>query len=79
MTELQSHTALLRAPRQLDIVARPKPKAELNEILVRTAATAVCHTDLEIYTGNHPGTPVQEGMSTYAEMQGFSVVKLKAR
>ena len=55
MTELQSHTALLRAPRQLDIVARPKPKAELNEILVRTAATAVCHTDLEIYTGNHPG------------------------
>ena len=54
MTELQSHTALLRAPRQLDIVARPKPKAELNEILVRTAATAVCHTDLEIYTGNHP-------------------------
>jgi len=48
-------TALLRAPRKLDLVERDKPRPGPGEVLVRTAATAVCHTDLSIYTGAHPG------------------------
>jgi len=49
-------TALLRAPRRLELIERdaPHPVAP-GEVLVRTAATAVCHTDLSIYTGKHPG------------------------
>ena len=31
------------------------PAAQPEEVVVRTAATAVCHTDLAIYTGEHPG------------------------
>ncbi|MGH8691407.1 MAG: zinc-dependent alcohol dehydrogenase [Burkholderiales bacterium] len=34
---------------------REKPRPGPGEVLVRTAATAVCHTDLSIYTGAHPG------------------------
>ena len=48
-------TALLQSPRKLDIVVREKPRPGPGEVLVRTAATAVCHTDLSIYTGAHPG------------------------
>jgi 2-desacetyl-2-hydroxyethyl bacteriochlorophyllide A dehydrogenase len=47
--------AVLKAPRQLELVARPMPVAGAGEVVLRVAATAVCHTDLEIYTGNHPG------------------------
>ena len=50
-----SQTALLEAPRRFQIVARPMPVAGAGEVVVRIAATAVCHTDLEIYTGRHPG------------------------
>ena len=58
-------TALLRAPRKLDLVVREKPRPGPGEVLVRTAATAVCHTDLSIYTGAHPGVryPVVMGTS----------------
>ena len=49
-------TALLKAPRTFEIVERPKPVPEAGEVLVRTAATAVCHTDLGMYTGHAPGT-----------------------
>lgn len=49
-------TALLKAPRTFEIVERPIPTAEAGEVLVRTAATAVCHTDLGMYTGHAPGT-----------------------
>ena len=48
-------TAVLQSPRRLDIVERQKPAWDAGEVLVRVAATAVCHTDLEIYTGRHPG------------------------
>ncbi|MGB8433755.1 MAG: alcohol dehydrogenase catalytic domain-containing protein, partial [Burkholderiales bacterium] len=51
----QFHTALLEAPRRFQIVARPMPVAGTGEVVVRIAATAVCHTDLEIFTGRHPG------------------------
>jgi 2-desacetyl-2-hydroxyethyl bacteriochlorophyllide A dehydrogenase len=48
-------TAVLQAPRKLQIVDRPRPEPGAGEVLVRIAATAVCHTDLSIYTGEHPG------------------------
>jgi 2-desacetyl-2-hydroxyethyl bacteriochlorophyllide A dehydrogenase len=48
-------TALLRSPRKLELIERDKPRPGPGEVLVRTAATAVCHTDLSIYTGAHPG------------------------
>jgi len=49
------HTAVLQSPRKLQLVERPRPASAVGEVLVRVAATAVCHTDLEIYTGRHPG------------------------
>jgi 2-desacetyl-2-hydroxyethyl bacteriochlorophyllide A dehydrogenase len=49
------HTAVLQAPRKMEIVERPEPEAGPGEVVVETAATAVCHTDLSIYTGAHPG------------------------
>ena len=48
-------TAVLDAPRRFGIVSRPTPAAGAGEVVVRIAATAVCHTDLAIYTGDHPG------------------------
>ena len=48
-------TAVLHAPRKLDLVDRSNPVAGSGEVVVRTAATAVCHTDLSIYLGEHPG------------------------
>jgi 2-desacetyl-2-hydroxyethyl bacteriochlorophyllide A dehydrogenase len=47
--------AVLKAPRQFDIAERRMPAAGSDDIVVRIAATAVCHTDLGIYTGDHPG------------------------
>jgi 2-desacetyl-2-hydroxyethyl bacteriochlorophyllide A dehydrogenase len=47
--------AVLDAPRRFQIAARPAPAAGDGEVVVRIAATAVCHTDLAIYTGEHPG------------------------
>lgn len=48
-------TAVLDAPRRFGMVDRAKPVAGPGEVIVRIAATAVCHTDLAIYTGEHPG------------------------
>jgi len=50
-----TRTAVLQAPRKLEIVDRRRPEAGAGEVVVRTVATAVCHTDLAIYTGEHPG------------------------
>lgn len=50
-----SRTALLEAPRRFALRDRPVPSPGAAEVLVRIAATAVCHTDLGIYTGDHPG------------------------
>ncbi|MDE2166949.1 MAG: alcohol dehydrogenase catalytic domain-containing protein [Alphaproteobacteria bacterium] len=49
------YAAVLQAPRKFEIVERSRPVAGTGEVVVRIAATAVCHTDLEIYTGRHPG------------------------
>ncbi|MFI5400427.1 MAG: zinc-binding dehydrogenase [SAR324 cluster bacterium] len=48
-------TAVLEAPRRFGVVERPVPAAGKGQVVVRVAATAVCHTDLSIYTGDHPG------------------------
>jgi (R,R)-butanediol dehydrogenase / meso-butanediol dehydrogenase / diacetyl reductase len=47
--------AVLQAPRKLEVVGRTIPQPGPGEVRVKTAATAVCHTDLSIYTGQHPG------------------------
>jgi 2-desacetyl-2-hydroxyethyl bacteriochlorophyllide A dehydrogenase len=49
-----TRAAVLEAPRKLVLVERPKPTPRRGEALIRIAATAICHTDLEIYTGQHP-------------------------
>jgi len=51
----RTRVAVLEAPRRLGVVERPKPTPGRGEVVVRVAATAICHTDLEIYTGRHPG------------------------
>ena len=49
------HAAVLEAPRRFDIAERAVPRPRDGEVVVHVAATAVCHTDLSIYTGDHPG------------------------
>jgi 2-desacetyl-2-hydroxyethyl bacteriochlorophyllide A dehydrogenase len=49
------HAAVLIAPRRFALAERARPRPAPGEALVRTVATAVCHTDLAIYTGAHPG------------------------
>ncbi len=55
MPQESTRTAVLEAPRRLTLERRPKPEARAGEVVVRIAATAVCHTDLSMYTGQHPG------------------------
>lgn len=51
----QTLTAVLERPRQFGLIGRALPVAGPEEVVVRVAATAICHTDLGIYTGDHPG------------------------
>jgi L-iditol 2-dehydrogenase len=44
-------SAVLAAPRKITIAERPRPVAGAGEVIVRIAATAVCHTDLDMYLG----------------------------
>jgi len=76
-----TRTAVLEAPRCFGLVDRPMPVAGHDEVVVRVAATAVCHTDLGIYTGDHPGVryPVVMGheatgtiANTGDEVEGFA-------
>jgi L-iditol 2-dehydrogenase len=48
-------SVVLQQPRKFQVTERPVPAVEAGEVLVRIAATAVCHTDLSIYQGHHPG------------------------
>ena len=50
-----TRAAVLSAPRRFSLEERRTPTPGRGEAVVRTAATAVCHTDLAIYTGQHPG------------------------
>jgi 2-desacetyl-2-hydroxyethyl bacteriochlorophyllide A dehydrogenase len=49
-----TRAAVLEAPRRLSVVERAMAEPGRGEARVRVTATAVCHTDLEIYTGRHP-------------------------
>jgi 2-desacetyl-2-hydroxyethyl bacteriochlorophyllide A dehydrogenase len=75
------HAAVLKAPRQFEIAERLRPAAGSDDIVVRIAATAVCHTDLGIYTGDHPGVryPVVMGHEAtgVVESVGSESVRLK--
>jgi 2-desacetyl-2-hydroxyethyl bacteriochlorophyllide A dehydrogenase len=75
-------TAVLEMPRKLRVVERRRPEAGPGEVLVETAATAVCHTDLSIYTGAHPGVryPVVMGHESTGIIAGVGegVAALKA-
>jgi len=75
-------TALLQAPRKLAVIERDKPAPGPGEVIVQTAATAVCHTDLSIYAGEHPGVkyPVVMGHESTGILDaiGEGVTGLKA-
>jgi 2-desacetyl-2-hydroxyethyl bacteriochlorophyllide A dehydrogenase len=75
-------TAVLEAPRRFGMANRPKPVAARGEVVVKIAATAVCHTDLAIYTGEHPGVryPVVMGHEStgVVDAVGAEVAGLKA-
>ena len=75
-------TALLQAPRKLAVVERDKPQPGPGEVIIQTAATAVCHTDLSIYVGEHPGVryPVVMGHEStgIVDSIGEGVAGLKA-
>ena len=47
--------AVLEAPRRFAVVGKETPQPGRGKVRVKTVATAVCHTDLSIYTGRHPG------------------------
>lgn len=49
----ESRVAILSGPRTFDLVARARPTPREGEALIRIAATAVCHTDLDMYTGSN--------------------------
>ena len=48
-------SAILQQPRRFAIAERQIPGVEAGHVVVRIAATAVCHTDLDMYLGRHPG------------------------
>lgn len=76
-----TRAAVLQAPRRLELAMRAKPAARPGEVVVRVAATAVCHTDLEIYTGRHPGVryPVVMGHEAtgVVEAAGAGVARVR--
>jgi L-iditol 2-dehydrogenase len=47
--------AVLQQPRNFILTDRPVPVVAAGDVVVRIAATAVCHTDLDMYVGRHPG------------------------
>jgi 2-desacetyl-2-hydroxyethyl bacteriochlorophyllide A dehydrogenase len=76
-----TRTAVLEAPRRLVVVERAAQPPGRGQVVVRIAATAVCHTDLEIYTGRHPGVsyPVVMGheASGMVDAVGPDVTRLR--
>ncbi len=49
----ESRVAILSGPRKFELVDRVRPTPRDGEALVKIAATAVCHTDLDMYTGSN--------------------------
>jgi len=50
-----TRAAVLTEPRRFTVAEHATPRPARGEAVVRVVATAVCHTDLAIYTGRHPG------------------------
>ena len=50
-----TRAAVLEGPQRFQIVRHVAARPGRGEAVVRIAATAVCHTDLAIYAGQHPG------------------------
>jgi len=79
---LTSKTAVLTAPRSFSIIDRPVPALAPDHVIVRIAATAVCHTDLGIYEGNYANLkyPVVMGHEStgVVEAAGDKVTHVKA-
>ena len=50
-----TRAAVLAEPRRFEVAEQAMPRPARGEAVVRIVATAVCHTDLSIYTGRHPG------------------------
>ena len=49
-----TRVAVLEAPRRLRLVERPRPEPGPGQVLVHCRATALCHTDLDIFNGRAP-------------------------
>ena len=77
-----TRAAVLEAPRRFNIIDRTAPVAAAGEAVVRIASTAVCHTDLSIFSGDHPGVhyPVVLGHEStgIVESLGDGVTGIKA-
>jgi 2-desacetyl-2-hydroxyethyl bacteriochlorophyllide A dehydrogenase len=77
-----TRAAVLEAPRRFNIIDRPALAAAPGEAIVRISSTAVCHTDLSIFTGDHPGVhyPVVLGHEStgVVETIGDGVTGVKA-
>jgi 2-desacetyl-2-hydroxyethyl bacteriochlorophyllide A dehydrogenase len=76
-----SRAAVLEAPRRFALEERPTPSPGGGEAVVRTAATAVCHTDLAIFTGQHPGVryPVVVGHESTGIVQAVGAGTSRVR
>jgi 2-desacetyl-2-hydroxyethyl bacteriochlorophyllide A dehydrogenase len=72
VVQARTRAAVLGSPRRLDVVDRPRPVAGPGEVLVQVAATALCHTDLEIWMGRHPNVryPVVPGHEATGVVEG---------
>jgi 2-desacetyl-2-hydroxyethyl bacteriochlorophyllide A dehydrogenase len=46
-------SVVLKAPKQFDFCERPRPQVRDGAVIVRIAATAVCHSDLDTYLGGN--------------------------
>ncbi|HZQ10198.1 MAG TPA: alcohol dehydrogenase catalytic domain-containing protein [Anaerolineae bacterium] len=69
------------APHHVELVERPMPEIRDHEVLVKTAAATICHTDHYILSGAHPFAkyPVTPGheFSGVIEAVGSKVTHLK--
>ena len=72
-SKLESRVAILRGPRKFEIVDRARPSPREGEALVKIAATAVCHTDLDMYTGANKAVryPVVLGHESTGTVEGL--------
>lgn len=77
-----SKTAALTAPRSFSILEQTMPALAPDHVVVRIAATAVCHTDLGIYKGQYANLkyPVVMGHEStgVVEAAGEKVTHVKA-